>query len=290
MNNTRGMPGKAARDLADRRYLSRQRYALPLLIILGTLVIFIVPLCLHSGLGMFVPFCILLALGPIKAIGRRIDQSVKEERRAVRGAKGEELIGTMLEGLGDRFLVFHDLRSPYGNIDHLVVSRQTVFLIETKAHGGQVSLGDGQIQVNQRPPEKDFIAQILRNTAWLSEQLEEKLGTKVWIKPILVFANAFIENPGLIRNIQVIPKAFLLNTILRSSRSGGAWKLWQNKEVLAEIFPTISFPPETDLDPSPPPLPPMASSSLALLTSCVPTSSSHPPSPDKAPTLPKELP
>jgi hypothetical protein len=62
MNNTRGMPGKGAWDLADRRYLSRQRYVLPLLIILGTLVIFIVPLCFRSGLGMLVPFCILLAL------------------------------------------------------------------------------------------------------------------------------------------------------------------------------------------------------------------------------------
>src|ERR1700747_1230771 len=109
MNNTRGVPRKGARDLAGRRYLSLQRCRLPLLIILVTLVIFIVPLCFHSGLGMLVPFCILLALVPIKAIGRRIDQSVKEERRAVRGAKGEERIAAMLEGLGNCFLVFHDL-------------------------------------------------------------------------------------------------------------------------------------------------------------------------------------
>jgi hypothetical protein len=58
----------------------------------------------------------LIALFLLKAIDRLIDQSVKEERRAIRGAKGEELIGAMLEGLGDRFLVFHDLPSPSGNI------------------------------------------------------------------------------------------------------------------------------------------------------------------------------
>jgi Holliday junction resolvase-like predicted endonuclease len=98
-----------------------------------------------------------------------IDQSVKEERR---GAKGEELIGAMLEQLGDRFLVFHDLPSPYGNIDHLVVSKETVFLIETKAYGGRVNVVNGQIQVNQRAPEKDFIAQVVRNTAWLSAQAD----------------------------------------------------------------------------------------------------------------------
>jgi hypothetical protein len=142
----------------------------------------------------------------------------------------------MLQELGDRFLVFHDLPSPYGNIDHLVVSREAVFLIETKAHGGRVSVINGELQVNQKPPEKDFIAQVLRNTAWLSEQLEAKLSTRIWIKSILVFTSAFVENSKLIGNIQVIPKAYLVNTIVRSSQSGGAWKLWENKEVLAEIF------------------------------------------------------
>ena len=119
----------------------------------------------------------------------------------------------MLEGLDDRFLVFHDLPSPYGNIDHLVISKQAVFLVETKAHGGRVSVVKGQILVNQRPPEKDFIAQVLRNTAWLREQLKEKLHTKIWIKPILVFTNASVENSAQIRSVQVIPKASLLNTI-----------------------------------------------------------------------------
>jgi hypothetical protein len=200
----------------------------------------------------------------------------------------------MLEGLGDRFLVFHDLPSPYGNIDHLVVSKRTVFLIETKAHGGRISVVNGQIQVNQRPPEKDFIAQVARNTAWLGAQLEEKLGTKIWIKPILVFTNAYVENPCLMRNILVIPKAFLLNTILKSSRSDGAWKLCENKEVLAEIFPTIWFQPKVDLNPLPPPLPPSphlkAGSTLQLPTPPVPKNSNLLTSPDTAPAAAKELP
>jgi Holliday junction resolvase-like predicted endonuclease len=294
MNRGHGTAGKGARDLANRRYLSRQKYVLPLLLICGALLIFAVSVSSHSNLGFGALIFPLIAVVLFKAIGRRIDQSVKEERRAVRGAKGEELIGAMLEGLGDRFLVFHDLPSPYGNIDHLVVSKQTVFLVETKAHGGRVNVVNGQIQVNQRPPEKDFIAQVVRNTAWLSAQLEEKLGTKIWIKPILVFTNAYVENPCLIRNIHVIPKAFLLNTILKSSRSDGAWKLWENNEVLAEIFPTICFPPKADLNPPPSTLSPSphlkAGSSLELPTSSVPKNASLLSSPHTAPTLPKELP
>jgi hypothetical protein len=179
-----------------------------------------------------------------KKVGRRVDQSVKEERRAVRGAKGEELIGAILEELSDRFLVFHDLPSPYGNIDHFVVSKETnLFLIETKAHGGRVSGVKGDLQVNQRPPEKDFIAQVVRNTAWLSEQLEAKLSTKIWIEPILVFANAYVESCEPIRNVRIVPKIYLLKTIRRRSRSRGALKLWENKEVLSEIFPSVWFRP-----------------------------------------------
>lgn len=139
--------------------------------------------------------------------------------------EGEELIGSILEELGADFLVFHDLSSPYGNIDHLVLSKRTgLFLIETKAHGGRVNVVNGELQVNQRPPEKDFIAQAVRNTAWLSEQLEVKLSTKIWIEPILVFANAYVERCEPIRNVQIVPKIYLLRTIRRArnfSRSSG---------------------------------------------------------------------
>jgi hypothetical protein len=237
----------------------------------------------------------LIVLTLVKAVGRRIDQSVNEERRAVRGAQGEELIGAMLERLGDGFLVFHDLPTPYGNIDHLVASKETgLFLIETKAHGGRVSVVNGGLRINQRPPEKDFVAQVVRNTVWLSEQLEARLSTKIWIEPILVFVNAYVENSEPIRNVQVVPKIHLLKTIRRSSRSRGALKLWDNKEVLAEIFPTVWFTPKPDLNPSPSSLPPSrhmkAGPSAELRTSSDPKNSNLKISAGGASTLRKELP
>jgi hypothetical protein len=70
-------------------------------------------------------------------------------------------------------------------------------------------------------------------------RLEEKLSAKIWVQPILVFANAYVENIKPIKNVRIVPKVYLLDTIRRSSRSGGALKLWKSKEVLAEIFPTV---------------------------------------------------
>jgi hypothetical protein len=238
MNEGRGIAGKGARDLGDRRYVSRQKY-LPVLVVCGAVLVPLILMSFRPGLGIVPLVAMLIILAVVKRTGRRIDRSMKEERRAVRRAKGEELIGSMLEELGEGFLVFHDLPSPYGNIDHLVVSKQAgVFLIETKAHGGRVSVLNGELRVYQHQPEKDFIGQVVQNTTWLSEQLEVKLSTKIWIEPILVFANAYVERSEPIRNVQIVSKIYLLRTIRKRLPSRDASKLWANKEILNEIFPT----------------------------------------------------
>ncbi len=126
MRKTRGIAGKGARDLAGRRYASRQKYVFLLVLICGALLIFLVSVGSHSNLGFGALIFPLIAVVLVKVVGRRIDRSVNEERRAVRGARGEELVGAMLEELGDRFLIFDDLPSPHGNIDHLVLSREAV--------------------------------------------------------------------------------------------------------------------------------------------------------------------
>jgi hypothetical protein len=245
------MAGKGARDLAERRYVSRKKL-LPIVIICGGLIALTGVSGISSG-SPIVFIVLIVAIGAVlKMFGPLIDKSVKEERRAVRGAKGEELIAQILSELGDDdFAIFHDLACPYGNIDHLVLSKESgLFLIETKAHGGRVSIVNGEIIVNQRKPEKDFIGQVLSNTVWLKQQLEARLPTKVWVNSILVFSNAYVEDCGSIRNVQIIPKLFLLKTIRRQSRSRQAFELWENKEVLSDIFPSVWFPPKAEVDPS----------------------------------------
>jgi diacylglycerol kinase len=92
----RGIAGKGARDLGHRRYASRQKYVL-LLIVCEAVSIFLVSLSFRPALGVVVLLLILILFTVVKAIGRRIDRSTKEERRAIRSAKGEELIGAMLK-------------------------------------------------------------------------------------------------------------------------------------------------------------------------------------------------
>jgi hypothetical protein len=163
MNSQRKRAGESTREMSDRRYKSR--VWLIVLIVAATVLLLVLIFNSKalgiSGLGLL---GLLVLVRLVVDFGdARSSRMMKEERRAIRGARAEEKIGTILDGLGDDYLVLHDISSPYGNIDHLVLTAQGgVFLIETKAHGGRVTVADGRLLVNCHEPEKDFIAQALK--------------------------------------------------------------------------------------------------------------------------------
>jgi len=57
------------------------------------------------------------------------------------GAKGEEKVAKYLKHLGGRYHVFHDvmLSGKRGDIDHVVIGSNRVFVIETKNNNGLIS-------------------------------------------------------------------------------------------------------------------------------------------------------
>ena len=189
--------GKAGQSV---RRMAAQRRSKSLVLAFSALGIAIVILLLATnqqalGLSGFGLLALVIGLKVgADILMSRSDRYTKLERRAVRGARGEEQIGHILDGLGPDFYTLHDIDSQFGNIDHIVLSRfNGAFLIETKAHGGKVTVLEDHLLVNGRPPEKDFIKQSLSNTYWLKERLAEALGLDVWITPVVVFANAFVS-------------------------------------------------------------------------------------------------
>lgn len=119
-------------------------------ILLGGLV-FVVILALiaqdwrNSGLS---GSAVLVLLVMLRILPDMIEGSVrrreKKERQADRGAKSEEAISDLLATLDEDYTVINDVSCPYGNIDHIVIAKHGVFLLETKAHGGRVEiLSDG---------------------------------------------------------------------------------------------------------------------------------------------------
>ncbi len=229
-----GKAGKSTYQMAEKR--GKQAIWIIVLGIGGLLVIYMLlsnSQVLGLGGGAILILLILLKILPDFVV-RKANRKKKEERRAIRGARAEEKVESLVDDLGDGYLVLHDVESRYGNIDHLVISQQGgVFLIETKAHGGKVTAESGKLLVNGHDPEKDFINQCLRNTYWVRDQIEFITGIKPWVTPLLVFTNAFVRGKITIKGVRVLNKKYLLSTIQEvQSRDNLAKSVWSQREEI----------------------------------------------------------
>ena len=138
MAEQHGKAGQRARDLAEKRRQAQLKQGPALALCLLALAGLAFCAAKPGLLVLALPGLLLVRLW-FQRLDAKLDRSLAEEKRALRGAKGEEKVADLLGQLGEGYAVYHDLPSPYGNIDHLVLSRtQGLFLIETKAHGGRV--------------------------------------------------------------------------------------------------------------------------------------------------------
>ncbi|MFL5834798.1 MAG: nuclease-related domain-containing protein [Solirubrobacterales bacterium] len=128
----------------------------------------------------------ILILAEVAAIALFLVVSPQVDRdhgRWLRGAEGEEAVGRTLEALTtDGWHVIHDVSFGRGNIDHVVVGQGGAFAIETKSHGGRVSL-------------ERLEPKMLSQAYAEKKTLEARLGIEV--EPLLVFSRAYlIERPS----------------------------------------------------------------------------------------------
>lgn len=203
-----GQAGKSTREMSARR----RRTAL-IIFIVGIVFISILYLILKNakalgigGIGILVLLFLIRFIIP-DLVESKVDRTLKTEKRALRGAIAEERISETLDELNEDYNVLHDIESPYGNIDHIVISKHNgIFLIETKSHRGKVESSGNELLVNGKQPEKNFIVQILQNVYWLRDEIDQKLGIKPWITPVIVFTNAFVYPVKPIKGISVVNK------------------------------------------------------------------------------------
>jgi hypothetical protein len=236
MSYKSGQAGKSTREMAKKR----RRSAL-WIVLIGVAVSGILWLFLQNskalgigGIGVLIVLALFWLVPDL--IDKQVGKKLKEEKRAIRGAKGEEKIGELLEGLSDDFCILHDIESPHGNIDHVVISKNAgIFLLETKAHGGRVEVNEGTLFVNGKLPEKDFIGQTLQNTYWLQDEISQIVGAKPWITPILVFTNAFVPPTRPVKNINIMNKNYLLAFLRKANRPNAVnAQVWQQRGSIVD--------------------------------------------------------
>jgi hypothetical protein len=232
--------GTSTRRMAEGRASSARRLllvsaAFGLVVLIGLGLMPSMAAQLGSAGLVLVLAVVVLYDGFADAAQSRADSLFAGARQASRGAAAEERVEDLLMGLDSNFHPIHDIASPYGNIDHVILSRQGgVYLIETKAHGGRAEVVNGALLVNGHPPEKDFVAQTLRNTFWLKDQVGALAGVTAWITPIIVFTNAFVPPCSPIKGVRIMNKRYLRYALEQAGQDAGhaASRLWETRGAL----------------------------------------------------------
>ena len=115
------------------------------------------------------------------------------------GAEGEETVAQLLSLLGDAYRVIHDAVLPgmRGNIDHIVLGPNGVFVIETKNHKGFITCnGDSWMQRKVGQLGTPYLGrigcpskQVKRYAISLRNLIRDRLGMNLYVNCVIVFTN-----------------------------------------------------------------------------------------------------
>jgi hypothetical protein len=127
-------------------------------------------------------------------------RTVEEIKQLKLGRDGERAVAEQLDVLKQQgAVVFHDLIGDGFNLDHVVLSSQGVFVVETKtrtkpAKGSSTVTFDGKtLLVNGFEPERNPVIQAEGNARWLAQVLRDTTGKEFAVRPVVLFPGWFVE-------------------------------------------------------------------------------------------------
>lgn len=116
------------------------------------------------------------------------------------GSDGEKEVAEHLEKLRSMGAnIFHDIIGDGFNIDHVVVSRKGILLIETKtrskpAKGETKITFDGQkIAINGEHFNDDILIQVRAGATWLQSLINDLTANSYSVRPIVVFPGWYVQ-------------------------------------------------------------------------------------------------
>lgn len=151
---------------------------------------------------------LLLAVIVIPFLLIKIRTNNKLLQNYVLGSEGEKIVGNKLEELRKyNYLILHDIVGGNFNIDHIVISPNGIFVIETKARKkGKYNadlvnnlnpstknyevVSDGiNIIVKGSKPDPEPIKQAIRNAEYIQKMLREHFQKDFNVIPVVVYPN-----------------------------------------------------------------------------------------------------
>lgn len=130
----------------------------------------------------------------------KIVWGIKKIRLLKQGRDGEKAVGQYLENLREQGTkVFHDIPGDGFNLDHVVICKSGLYVIETKTYSkpdkgeAKIIFNGDAIFLNGKIETNKPIIQVRAASKWLSDLILESTGLKLTAKPVIVFPGWFIE-------------------------------------------------------------------------------------------------
>ena len=131
----------------------------------------------------------------------KVRQAMARVKRLKLGRDGEKIVSEFLERLReDGARIFHDIPGEGFNLDHVVVHRTSLYVIETKTlskreHGENKLVYDGESILNRGiKPDRNPITQVRAANKWLSELVRESTGRNFPVKSVVLYPGRYIES------------------------------------------------------------------------------------------------
>ncbi len=195
-------PGESLRKHIEEERYDLVSYILSLMMIPIMFALWLPSSITNRALSAGILFIILVLL----FIFYKIFNKSKEYRKIMLGYEGEVAVGQELNHLmKEGYYVFHDLPFDGFNIDHVVIGRTGVFVVETKARA-KPDTGDGRrdARVKYNGNRLDFpdwketkpIEQARLNAQSLSKWLSSAVGERMVVQAVVAVPGWFVERTG----------------------------------------------------------------------------------------------
>lgn len=140
----------------------------------------------------------------------KIFKAIKETKNIKLGRDGEKAVGQFLERLRlDGAQVFHDIEGENFNLDHVVIHRSGIYVIETKTmskskNAKSVLFYNGkQILLGGKPLQSNAVNQAKAASSWLHRLLHESTGKRLPVRGIVVFPGWYVKTTDIGRTAEI---------------------------------------------------------------------------------------
>lgn len=152
----------------------------------------------------------ILAAGLFTVTFVKLRRALKEAKQIRLGRDGEKAVGQYLEDLREKGAkVFHDIKGPDFNVDHVVIHSTGIYVIETKTYSkpdkgeARIQFDGEKLRIMGNAPDRNPVTQVRSLLNWLKGLLEESTGKIFVPRPVVVFPGWFVESTAEARRSDV---------------------------------------------------------------------------------------